>query len=838
MRPLDPLRGNWACCSSKGSLLVRTRLKCPAVGVVFLRLRVAVSQSKSERRRLERARKRKHKHMQAVAEARRESHLRRGLGAAISADAELRRGDADAALSRARRAATLRPRDVEVACLYVDAARASNDLREERRALEHLAEIVVPDATLLIRLAYLSVQTGDPDRARHLAERGRALLPRRMKNRKGWLRMLELVESLTGSAGGKAEQLTFSIGIGGKPAEPEPDPRSGEGRQEEQQTEAPPLGAAEAAPCGSGEEDTAEVPQPAAPVEIPIEIADAVEGFAAFDAATFAALEDVELAGIAARIRDAESYDRLLALDQSRGVLRLSHQEETARRVLVGLLGRALLADEVGLGKTIEAGIVLKEYLLRGRVESALILVPPSLVGQWREELAAKFGIETRTTEEAAFRADPDRFWSSPGVAIASLATARSARHRRGVTERPWDLVIVDEAHALKNARTEAYALVSRLTSRFLLLLTATPVENRLEELYNLVSLIRPGHLGGRREFLGRYGDRSGGASDAARRDVRALLGEIMIRNTRALSGVRLPPRFARTLLVEPGVGEDDLYRHLTSALRALGAAGPTRLLLSILLQEAGSSPDAVRATLEKVRASRDRPSEILEALAPALAFLEGGGLRTAKGRTLLQLLGEREPTVVFTRFRATLDFLAATLAEAGMSSERMDGDLPARLRREAVERAQARGSVLLSTDVGSEGLNLQFCRRIVNFDLPWNPMRIEQRIGRVHRIGQEHPVNVVNLCLAGSIEERILEILDQRINLFELVVGEVEMILGYLEEEREFHDIVFDAFADPAEGERERKFRRLGDALAIARRRYQGVKSFDERLFRNELGV
>jgi SNF2 family DNA or RNA helicase len=793
-----------------------------------------MSQSKSERRRLERARKRKRKHMQAVAEARHESHLMRGLGAAIEADVELRLGDADAALSHARRAAALRPRDIEVACLYAEAARVSKDLPEERRALEHLAKIVIPDATLVIRLAYLSLQTGNRDRARDLARRGRALLPRRMKNRKGWLRMLEVVEAVTGSGSGEGQQFTLAIELGD---EGEPEGLDLEAEEERQTEERSLFRATEATARLLRKEETTKVPEPAPPLEIPVEITEAVEGLEALGGAAFATLEDVELAGIAARIRDAESYDRLLALDQARDLLRLSHQEETARRVLAGLLGRALLADEVGLGKTIEAGIVLKEYLLRGRVESSLVLVPPSLVGQWREELGAKFAIEARTTEDAAFRADPDRFWNSPGVAIASLATARSARHRETVTGRSWDLVIVDEAHVLKNARTEAYALVSRLTSRFLLLLTATPVENRLEELYNLVSLIRPGHLGGRREFLARYDDRSGRASEAARHDIRTLLGEIMIRNTRALSGVRLPPRFARTLLVAPNAGEAELYRHLVSALRALGVGGRTRLLLSVLLQEAGSSPDAVRATLEKVRASDDRPPEVLERLAPAIDFL-GRGLRTAKGGALLQILAEREPTVVFTRFRATLDFLAATLREAGVASERMDGDVPARLRREAVERAREQDSVLLSTDVGSEGLNLQFCRRIVNFDLPWNPMRIEQRIGRVHRIGQEHPVDVVNFCLAGSIEERILEILDQRINLFELVVGEVEMILGYLEEEREFQDLVFDAFADPAEGERERSLRRIGDALAAARRRYQGVKTFDEDFFRNELGV
>jgi superfamily II DNA or RNA helicase len=791
-----------------------------------------VSKSKNERRRVERARKRKSRHLQALAEARRESHLARGLGAAIEVDAQLRFGDFDSALARARHAAELRPRDTRVAALYVDAARMAQDFSEERRALERLAGLVRPEATLLIRQAYVSLRAGDLAAAGGYARRGRAALPRRIKDRKRWLEMLETVERLTAGQGDEVERPPpdDSVEIGSRAA---PALRSQPSRRvEKASTE----GVMPAAAITAEKASHARGAEPTGVLEIPVEIAGEVAGLESLGGG-FAALEDVEVAYLAARIRDAESYDRLLALDRARGLLSLSHQEETARRVLGGLLGRALLADEVGLGKTIEAGIVLLEYLLRGRVESALILVPPSLVGQWREELATKFAIEARTSEDVAIRADPLGFWNCAGVAIASLATARSPRHREMVVKRSWDLVIVDEAHVLKNSRTEAYALVSRLTTRFLLLLTATPIENRVEELYNLVSLIRPGHLGGRREFLSRYGDRRGRGGEAARRDVRALLGEVMIRNTRALSGVRLPPRFARTLLVVPEAGEGELYRQLVSVLRALGPSGRTRLLLSVLLQEAGSSPDAVRATLEKLRASADRPAEFLQRLDPAIATL-GAGLRTAKGQALVQILGERGPTVVFTRFRATLAFLAATLDEAGIASERMDGDVPAPARREAAGRAEKLGSVLLSTDVGSEGLNLQFCRRIVNFDLPWNPMRIEQRIGRVHRIGQQHAVEVVNLCLAGSIEERILEILDRRINLFELVVGEVEMILGYLEEEREFEDLVFEAFADPAEGERERTFRRIGDALASARRRYQGVKTFDEGFFRNELGV
>jgi SNF2 family DNA or RNA helicase len=205
----------------------------------------------------------------------------------------------------------------------------------------------------------------------------------------------------------------------------------------------------------------------------------------------------------------------------------------------------------------------------------------------------------------------------------------------------------------------------------------------------------------------------------------------------------------------------------------------------------------------------------------------------------LLRVLdGGGEPAVVFTRFRATLDFLATVLRGAGIAHERIDGNIPAPLRHEAVARLRQRGGVLLSTDVGAEGLNLQFCRRIVNFDVPWNPMRIEQRIGRVHRIGQDHPVDVVNFCLAGSIEEHVLTILDERINMFELVVGEIETILGYLDEEREFSDAVLDAFAEPDADARERSFARIGDALVAARTRYQNVKRFDEEFFRNEFGV
>src|SRR5207245_4863 len=404
-----------------------------------------------------------------------------------------------------------------------------------------------------------------------------------------------------------------------------------------------------------------------------------------------------------------------------------------------------------GSGRRSRRASFSPSYLLRGRVRRALVLAPPTLVGQWREELASKFAIETRGTETRA----P---WDGDGVVVASPATARSDRHRDAVLARPWDLVIVDEAHTLKNRRTESYALVERLKTRFLLLLTATPVENRVEELYNLVSLLRPGHLGGRAEFVRRFADGGGRISEAGRAELRGLLAEVMVRNTRALSGVMLPPRFARTLLVAPGAEEHGLYEALAGALRSLAGDGRHRQLLSLLLQEAGSSPFAVRGTLGRLLADGALPEPIRHALTGAVE-LAGRATGSEKATALLRALAAAPgPAIVFTRFRGTLGFLGEVLGRAGVRFERLDGDVPVAARAAAVERCRDAG-VLLATDVGSEGLNLQFCHRLVNFDLPWNPMRIEQRIGRLHRIGQTEPVEVLNLCLAGSIEDRILPV-------------------------------------------------------------------------------
>ncbi len=775
---------------------------------------------KRERRRIERARLRKGRSRNEAQQREAASRQARGwdhLAAAEQAFAARAYGEA---AQHAARAAALRPRDEFVATLYADAAERSRDALLRSAALEHLIRVVGPTFEALASLADAYRATGNLARAGDLAAQARRILPRLLRHRRQWIALLEEVEAAAGSATRAAQAPAHSA-----------------------QQETLPFGPAAEAPAPAatptaGVEDMPPAPAPPSSFTIPVTILGDILGLDALSGTADQSLDDVTLTLRATELRDAESFDRLLSLEHAQGLIRLSHQEETARKVLAVFLGRALLADEVGLGKTIEAGLVLSEYLLRGRVQNALVLVPPSLVGQWREELAAKFAIATHSSDDREFRSDPLRLWTESGVIVASLATARAERHRAAVTSRSWDLVIVDEAHTVKNHRTESYALVEHLQSRFLLLLTATPVENRVAELYNLVSLIRPGHLGGRAAFVKRFATAGGQIAEAARSEIRTLLSELMIRNTRALSGVHLPPRFARTLLVEPGPEEHALYEHLAAALRSLGTAGRARMLLSTLLQEAGSSPWAVRGTLEKVAADDNVPAGVRRGLMTAADFARQAS-GSEKGRTLLQALQPAAgPTVVFTRFRGTLAFLAEVLAHAGIAHEQLHGGVPPTERAAAIARCRNGGGVLLSTDVGSEGLNLQFCHRLINFDLPWNPMRIEQRIGRLHRIGQEHAVEVLSFCLAGSIEERILRILDERINLFELVVGEVEMILGYLDTAREFPDIVLDAFAEPEEESRTRSFARIADALAAARERYRAVKSFDEALFRNELGV
>ena len=527
----------------------------------------------------------------------------------------------------------------------------------------------------------------------------------------------------------------------------------------------------------------------------------------------------------------AQGFDELLCLPRLTGIETFWHQTETVRKVLKQFRGRVLLADEVGLGKTIEAGMVLKEYLLRGMAERVLILVPASLVGQWREELEAKFDIPCVTTQDALLREDPERFWASPRI-VASLALARRREHAERLLAQSLDIVIVDEAHHLRDRASQGYKLVDGLTKRFLLLLSATPVQNNLIELYNLLTLLKPGIFKTQKEFRAAYMTPGKPRQPANSERLRDLMRDAMIRNTRAVVALKLPRRHASTRRVALPAGEEAAYQETATRVRALGAdrgPGGHRLALHHLLSAAGSSPAAAAAAINRFSARRpDDPA--WRELAARWAALGAGG----KEMALLELLDRNpaEKKLVFIHHRETITSLAALLAQHGIAFARFDGGMSGPDKDAAIADFRERAPVLLCTESGGEGRNIQFCNTLINFDIPWNPMAIEQRIGRIDRIGQTREVFVFNLVAGGTIEEQVLRLLDEKINMFELVVGEAGAILGDLEEERGFAEMVLDAWLETTATGRAEAFDALGRRLEEARTQYGDAKALDDALF------
>lgn len=515
--------------------------------------------------------------------------------------------------------------------------------------------------------------------------------------------------------------------------------------------------------------------------------------------------------------------DDLLALPFCR-IERLEYQIRTALRVIGPMRGRALLSDEVGLGKTIEAGLVLREYVTRGMVGRFLVLTMPSLVDQWAEELADKFGLETTTTNSAA-RSDPETFWRESKGIVASLHTLKQPSHLAIAREVSWDLLIIDEAHHLRRRESQAWQAVNALPRQFLLLLTATPVQNSLEELYNLVSLLQPGQLPSPKEFRSRFVDPKRPRQPREPEELRRMLQQIMIRNTRSNSGIRLPSRRARTVFFESGDAERAFWNSWETEFRAcLETLSPSQSSLwgRLLLQAAGSSPDAWRSALDRFpdasAAARWRdglvPGEGWNAkcaLLPPLAKTEGG-------------------VVVFSQFLATQAALASYLKLQGVPAWVINGQTPAAERQPLVEEFRRQGGVLVLSRSGTEGRNLQFSSRLVNFDLPWNPMEIEQRIGRLHRLGQTRPVEIYNFVAKDTLQHHLLELLQEKLNLFELVVGETGLILGERFSSDEFAQEVLNHWRTSED--LAKAFAEFGDELAAARNGYEEIRKLDQTLF------
>lgn len=538
----------------------------------------------------------------------------------------------------------------------------------------------------------------------------------------------------------------------------------------------------------------------------------------------------VMLTLMAHRLAIAQTFDELLA-PAAVAFAPHRYQVETARKVLRVLRGRAMLSDEVGLGKTIEAMLVLREYQLRGLVRRALVLVPAPLVAQWVGELAGKTGIFAHTFDEAL--ETPEDFWASEGVLVVSLALARGGRHAPLAQAQGWDIVIVDEAHHVKNRTTLGWKLINELKSRFLLLLTATPIEKSLDEIYNLVTLLRPGQFKTAQAFRQTYVDAKNPTSPKNREQLRGLLNEVMIRNTRAQSGLRLPPRYVSTVAIDTSPSEQSLYGSVVALLREHRDELSARLVTSTLLLEAGSSVAALRSTLEKMSASGKHKEAFrkgIRRLAEQAHAVQG----SSKLRAMEAVLAENPGKVlIFSRFRETLLEVQDRLRQLGQSTVSFHGGLNAQQKEAALGAFRAETRILVASDVGGEGQNLQFCSTLINYDLPWNPMLLEQRIGRLHRMGQEREVRVYNLCARGTAEERVLDVLDRRVHLFELVVGEMDMVLGNLEDDRDLEERVIDLYArSQNDADLSSGFDALAAELLAARGRYERTRAFDEALF------
>ncbi len=256
------------------------------------------------------------------------------------------------------------------------------------------------------------------------------------------------------------------------------------------------------------------------------------------------------------------------------------------------------------------------------------------------------------------------------------------------------------------------------------------------------------------------------------------------------------------------------------------------RMALRYLLSAAGSTSSTAAGAIARHIESRNGGREWRKLQERYAAIAPSG-----KEQALVELL-RRNPTekkMVFVHHRETLHRLAELVKREGVACERFDGGMTGPEKDAAVRRFYDEVPLLICTESGGEGRNLQFCNTLINFDLPWNPMTIEQRIGRVHRIGQTRDVFIFNLAARGTLEEQVLKILDEKINMFELIVGEIGEILGEMEDEQDFADLVYAAWVETTEAERGSAFEQLGERLVEAKQQYDEVKALDEELFGEE---
>lgn len=546
----------------------------------------------------------------------------------------------------------------------------------------------------------------------------------------------------------------------------------------------------------------------------------------------------------------------------------------------------ALLADEVGLGKTIEAGLVLAQKWAE-RKRRMLVIVPSNLRKQWYQELSEKFFLpcvilETKSYN-AAIRQGKFRPFEADAIVICSYQFARNKA--ADIANTPWDLVVMDEAHRLRNVYKPtniiANILKRALADKPKLLLTATPLQNSLLELFGLVSFIDDHTFGDLQSFRDRFANLS---QEQVFQALKSRLQPICHRTLRRQVTSYIPFTKRLPLVQEftPEESEDRLYNLVSDYLRrdnlqALPAS--QRALMTLVLRKLlASSTFAIAGALETISKrlkaklaktepaqsladeldqdyealdetaeewSDDSPDEPLSdadrvALKGEIADLDDfAALATsighnAKGRALIQALTAAfakahelkaaEKAIIFTESRKTQSYILRLLADSPFAdgivlfngsntddeskhiyaawlakhtgTDRITGSKSADMRSALVEYFRDQGRIMIATEAGAEGINLQFCSLVVNYDLPWNPQRIEQRIGRCHRYGQKHDVVVVNfLNRTNEADQRVFELLSEKFQLFEGVFGASDEVLGAIESGVDFEKRIADIY-------------------------------------------
>lgn len=569
--------------------------------------------------------------------------------------------------------------------------------------------------------------------------------------------------------------------------------------------------------------------------------------------------------------RPQSSFDSIASAMSGVKVDLNPHQVDAAMFAVKSPLSNgAILADEVGLGKTIEAGLVLAQYWAERR-RKIILIVPASLRMQWRQELEDKFYIDSVLMESKEFNrlrkaGITNPFEVSNKVVICSYDFAsRKASELKAVN---WDLVIMDEAHRLRNVykpnNVTGNKLKAALSGRKKLLLTATPLQNNLMELYGLVSIIDEHVFGDAKTFREMYVAVSN--TEIRNRNLKARLQAFCQRTLRSqvTEYVRYTNRIPMLQEYTPSADEEKLYNFIseylqTNKLYAL-PEGQRTLITMVLRKLLASSSFAISGTLnslidrlnnllagveseldmddfdaiDELEDSFDEDDIITadlvrdrEGIKKELAQLQeyaelaqsitenskGENLLTAlhKGFEETEKLGGQRKAVIFTESRRTQDYLYNLLSNNGYEGQivflngtnndanskrileewkerhkndgRVSGSRTADLKAAVVEEFRDRASILIGTEAAAEGINLQFCSLLVNYDLPWNPQRIEQRIGRCHRYGQKNDVVVINfLNRKNAADVRVYQLLDQKFKLFSGVFGSSDEVLGSIE--------------------------------------------------------